>query len=464
MKHFYSRLLYVGIILFINSSAFSQVYIVKPSWQQNASVNDLKFNNDASKLITVGTDINIWNVAQGTLNKNIPAIVANPYGAVAISKDGKSFITSNGTYTCDEYCYAINAYLNKYFIDGTLNMHVSTGETMAHGLAYSPDGNTIAAAFMFGYYDVDGVVSIYDTSLSGIHSFYDNIPYGAVSVQFTPDGKYLISGAYEDGAVKIWDYHADTLIHSLTHGNYTIDGGNNLQVSISPDSKYVVTGGLGQESGKVKVWRIADGALVNTFNTNFTRTGADVMVTPAFSPDGKYIIAGISDGTIPANHKFMIWNFKKGTLLSETDTEPGYVSAITFSPMINNKYFFAFGLTTSASSTVNVLSIDGNNSKNLEDIISGRRSLPNIAATTGNIELLTNPFTNTIALKVSGFNQGKILATLSDLSGKPITKIEFSNVGNQTLNIPINRNINNGIYMLNVQTGNKNYNFRLIKN
>ncbi len=235
MKQVYSQLFFIAIILIINCPVYSQSNLIKPLWQQNASVNDLKFSKDGSKLITVGNDINIWDAQPGSLIKNIQPVVVNPFRSVAISKDGKSFVTGSGTSTCQDYCYAVNAFLSKYFIDGTLNMHISTAETLADGLDYSPDGKTVAAAYHYGYYDVDGIVSIYDTSLNGINSFYGHVPYGAASVQFTPNGKYLISGGWDDGNAQIWDYHADSLVHILPHGGFTGDGGNDLHISISPD-------------------------------------------------------------------------------------------------------------------------------------------------------------------------------------------------------------------------------------
>jgi len=224
----------------------------------------------------------------------------------------------------------------------------------------------------------------------------------------------------------------------------------------------VVTAGLGQYSGKVKVWRIADGALIYSFSTNFTGTGADVMIIPSFSPDERYIIASVSNGTTPADYKFMIWNFANGMLLKETGTESGYISALTFSPIINNKYLFAYGLSTATASSVNVLDIDLSKDELLQNALPGKSSA--VQTSPINIKLLTNPFTDAIAFTINGNAGGKLAATLSDLSGKPIMKTEFNNISNQNIRIPLTKNINSGLYMLTIQLNDKTYNFKLIKN
>ena len=127
----------------------------------------------------------------------------------------------------------------------------------AYSLDRSPDESTIAVGT--GYNNT-GDIMIYDKNYNLLRTL-DGHQYNTTSVVFTPDGKLLISGG-DDGLIKFWDYNTGALVRTLTHGDY-LNGGTLLKLSVSPDGKYIASTGNGYNL-VVKVWRVADGALIKT--------------------------------------------------------------------------------------------------------------------------------------------------------------------------------------------------------
>jgi hypothetical protein len=130
-------------------------------------------------------------------------------------------------------------------------------------------------------------------------------------VVFSPDGKRLVSGSY-DNTLKVWD--AQTAQDTLT-----LKGHNNwvLSVAFSPDGKRLVSG---SGDGTVKVWDAQTG------QDTLTLKGHTKGVTSvAFSPDGQRVVSGSTDKTLK------LWDAQTGqdtfTLKGHTDL----VTAVAFS-------------------------------------------------------------------------------------------------------------------------------------
>ena len=153
------------------------------------------------------------------------------------------------------------------------------------------------------------------------------------SVAYSPDGQLLVSGS-SDRTIKIWRKystfsHPDgfSFIRTLSVP-YDIDAQltDVLSVAISPDGTLVAAGlelynGHAQsEFGGVKIWRISDGVLVQSF----TGYGAAVR-SVAFSPGGKYLATGSKD------HSVKIWRMGNGALVSSRFDHTQAVNAVAFS-------------------------------------------------------------------------------------------------------------------------------------
>ena len=140
--------------------------------------------------------------------------------------------------------------------------------------------------------------------VKGGHSSYVN------SLAYSPDGQLLVSGS-NDRTIKLWR-HDGVFIKSFTIP-YDINGQltDVLSVVISPDGALIAAGieqynaSSQTEFGTVRIWRISDGLLVQTF------AGYGAAVTSvAFSPDGQYLAGGSKTGLVK------VWRLANGTLVS----------------------------------------------------------------------------------------------------------------------------------------------------
>jgi WD40 repeat protein len=93
-------------------------------------------------------------------------------------------------------------------------------------------------------------------------------------VDISPDGRYVLSGGFD--FFILWDLLQGKKIQTLVHQG-SIDP---IAVAFSPDGKYFTSGGKG-----TKLWDLATRQEIMTFDDS-------IAVSIAFSPDGKYFLCG----------------------------------------------------------------------------------------------------------------------------------------------------------------------------
>ena len=136
------------------------------------------------------------------------------------------------------------------------------------------------------------------------------------SVAWSPDGKYIASGSW-DNKIKIWDARSGKELRTL-EGHY----GDVISVAWSPDGKYIASG---SRDNTMKVWYSVNGTEIRTI------WGLDNLKSVAWLPDGKYI-ASVNDNTVK------LWDANS---YKELHTLSGHYQAVAWSP--DGKYMVSIG-------------------------------------------------------------------------------------------------------------------------
>ena len=128
------------------------------------------------------------------------------------------------------------------------------------GLAFSPDGKTVAVG------DLSGSVFLWDVATKQVSNRLKGPKYVS-KVIWSPDGKMLISGGND---IRIWDAVTGTLIRTLPVGD---DTDSAFGLAITKDGKLLASG---SHRGNIKVWDI------NTGEAKLTLRQAPARNSPTF--------------------------------------------------------------------------------------------------------------------------------------------------------------------------------------
>ena len=138
---------------------------------------------------------------------------------------------------------------------------------------------------------------------------------GAVeSAEFSPDGKFIVSGSKYDNRVMVWRVYDGSKVWERDAD------GEVERAAWSPDGNYIVSTG---EDETLRLWRATDGEPLVTIPLN---AGVDGM---AFSPDGKILVTGKEETTKGKGGVVQAWEMPELKLQHST-TVTGTVNSITF--------------------------------------------------------------------------------------------------------------------------------------
>ncbi|MGB2964781.1 MAG: WD40 repeat domain-containing protein [Anaerolineales bacterium] len=267
-------------------------------WVPEDSVRALAFSPDSSLLVT-GTGLNlsspdqklrIYHVETGTLiteSEKLYTIIWD----VAFTPDGSMIAVALDNGSIQIRNTEDLSLADKIELPGPVN-----------SISLSSDGKRIAAGVAEAESD-DGVVYIWDLDNREILLKFWAHPYSVPSMDFSPDGKLLATGAV-DRSVKVWDSQTGALMDTLSQA------GQGAAIKFSPDGSLLASGlcsesiNLDCQKGSVILWDSASWGISRIL------TGpGDWVDGVAFTPNMS-ILAGAS-----RNGLVYLWRLSDGTLL-----------------------------------------------------------------------------------------------------------------------------------------------------
>jgi len=247
-------------------------------------------------------DVTVWDTTVGRVVRSFPQEAG--YGsAVAIGDQGRLLARGLGNGGIEVWDLSADRQAL------TLPVAPGSGTRSVYALAFSPDGDRLAAGYAQGQGAAQ--VNVWDVMTGQLvvtlpgHQSYVN------ALAFSPDGKKLASGG-EDEFVKVWDVMASRETLSVKSRTGLVSG-----VVFSPDgARLASVGAYG-----VRVWDAKSGDEVMSLWGH-----AGGVSSVAFSPDGKRLATGGHDRTV------RVWDSVTG---QETFALKGHLAgvwSVAFSP------------------------------------------------------------------------------------------------------------------------------------
>jgi WD40 repeat protein len=313
------------------------------------------------------------------------------------------------------------------------------GRGRINGVAWSPDGATLAVSSILGIW-------LYAADrLDADPRLIDTPPHPWQRIAFSPDGKLLAGSVY--WAVQVWDvetgksvatfrYHdqavtsvafsPDSRLVAAGTRNYTVQVWNiqtrqNVaimyghtssveSVAFSPDGKLLASG---SDDGTARLWDIRTRRAVKIFDTKNERTGRDLVFDIAFSPDGRLLVGA-------SNSDAYVWDVQGGQMVatfSRVDDQ-SYMRDIAFSP---DGKLLAYGIEGVKYGSVGLWDVT---THKLTATWTGHRmGVENIAFSPDGKRLASRSADNTV--RVWDVASGQTVSTLKDFT-KAVVNLAFS--------------------------------------
>jgi WD40 repeat protein/serine/threonine protein kinase/tetratricopeptide (TPR) repeat protein len=271
------------------------------------------FSPDGKLLLTGSNDqtARLWNAATGA-RLGEPLRHGSPVRAVAFSPDGRTALTQGMDNTVSLWDLTVRL--------GTPLRH--SGKVNA--VAFSPKGDLCVLG------GADGTVRLWDPAKHRPVGKPLHHPGPVHAAVFSPDGKLLLTGCAPnptgalpgEGEARLWEV-ATGKLHRVFPQR-----GSVLAVALSPDGKWIVTGG---KSSIAQVWNAATGQLVGK---PLVHPRSPVFAV-SFHPDGKTVVTGCEDGNARR------WDPATGKAIGKPLAHHGPIYTLAFSP--DGKVLFTGG-------------------------------------------------------------------------------------------------------------------------
>ncbi|MCC7014289.1 MAG: hypothetical protein IT454_17145 [Planctomycetes bacterium] len=246
------------------------------------SVSKLALAPDGAVLATASADgaTRLWNTADWSLRATLNGH-ADDVRSVAFSADGAVLFTGASDRTLRTW----DARTTRYGGDGF------TTAAAPYVARYSPDDRWIAVASYDGRIEVRDALTFESVRAWQAHPSTQSCH----ALDWTPDGKQLVSGSWEP-ILRVWDAEQGSQLAELAQGARTLaadgsatwTGDGTSDLDVSPDGALVASAA----GKKVYLWELATRTKRYEFSAHTAST-----LSVAFSPDSKLCVSTGRDRT-----------------------------------------------------------------------------------------------------------------------------------------------------------------------
>lgn len=275
-----------------------------------SAIFGIAFSPDSKKLACACDEgqLYYWDLSDGNTADGMPlGPMGGSLSSLAFSADGKKLATAN-----NRLARVYDATLPEPKGIREINLNVG----MYPGVAWSPDGNTLAVTDNGGVRLLDW---IQDKELHFLKGFGGQVR----SVAYSRDGKRLVAAGWDGkgGRITVWDLSNGPPAFKFSQNN---DRDPMWHAAISPDGKRVAYGSM---LGFVHVLEENE-----KFNLKWGQKGHRQWANSVcFAPDSKSLISTEGGGNPQGPHYLIWWNAENGDVLKKWEL-PERCSQGVFAP------------------------------------------------------------------------------------------------------------------------------------
>lgn len=277
----------------------------------------VKFSNDGEYLATgCNKTTQVYRVSDGSLVARLSDDSAANNHRNSITENNTTTSTDNNTMTTTTTTTITTTVMTSAaeLAKGVENLNTSSSpssDLYIRSVCFSPDGKFLATGAE------DRLIRIWDIENRKIVMILQGHEQDIYSLDYFPSGDKLVSGS-GDRTVRIWDLRTGqcSLTLSIEDGVTT--------VAVSPgDGKYIAAGSLDRA---VRVWDSETGFLVERLDSeNESGTGhKDSVYSVVFTRDGQSVVSGSLDRSVK------LWNLQNANNKSDSKTPNSGTCEVTY--------------------------------------------------------------------------------------------------------------------------------------
>jgi WD40 repeat protein len=216
------------------------------------NINDAEFSSDGRTLVSGSKDqtVRLWDVATGKQLKMMQD-TNGVASAVAVNPDGHTLATAGDNSPSGESDMGdtVNTIELWDTTTGQITQTLSRQKYWTSGLAFSPDGHTLASASW------DNTITLWDVATGKVLRPISGLANFPGELAFSPDGRTLAVGN-GDNTIQLRDVATGQLLQTLAGHSDGI-----LSVTFSADGKTLASGSY---DNTIKLWDVASGKLLKS--------------------------------------------------------------------------------------------------------------------------------------------------------------------------------------------------------